>query len=225
MKIIRNIQLILLILFLGMTGLVSAQRIKAELIGGFNKSQVDGDETAGFRKYGFNAGPGVVVPIKGNWSLSLETLYSQEGSRLGKQINDSLDGSYKLRMNYARVPFMLQYTDKEQVSGGLGLSYGRLVFVDEYKNGYRVDSVTLLDGPFDLNDWQFFADIKIRVYRNLKFNMRYSYSIDKIATREVIDSMSGKPNFRDFYHNLWSFRLIWMLNEAPPDKQKKRVAQ
>jgi hypothetical protein len=217
MKNQAKITFIVLILILINT-IGYSQIFKGEVIGGFNKSQVDGDEAYGFKKYGFVGGVGVVAPIFKNWSLSLETLYSQKGSKLRPTSGDSLDGSYKLILNYAEVPFMIQYTDRDIVSAGLGVSWGRLVHVAEFRDGYVVDSVTLLSNVFDRDDWMAFGDIRVRLYKNLILNARYSYSLNKIATRTVIDSQSGKPNERDFYNNLWSFRLIYMINEKRSDK-------
>jgi hypothetical protein len=201
-----------------------SQIFKGEAIVGMNVSQVDGDETYGYHKAGFQGGVGVVAPIYKNWSLSLETLYSQKGSKLKPQFYDSLDGSYHLKLDYAVVPFMIQYTDKENVSAGVGVSWGRLVNVDEFKNGYRVDSVTLTSGVFDRDDWSAFGDVRVRVYKNLIMNMRYEHSIDKIATRTVIDSQGGAPNERDFYNVLWSFRLIYMINEKRSDRSEPKRA-
>lgn len=197
-----------------------AQRFKADVIAGFNASQVDGDETAGFNKLGLNTGAGVTIPLYRNWGIGLETIFSQEGSRLRPQFNDSLDGSYKLLMNYVRVPLRIQYVDKNLVSGGAGVSWGRLVKIEEFRDGFPVDSVTLLDGPFKRDDWQLFADFSIRVYKTFKVNLRYSYSLTKIAHRLVQDSETGNMNMRKFYHNLWAIRLIYTINEAAPEKQK-----
>ncbi len=199
-----------------------SQIFKGEIIGGFNKSQVDGDEAYKFKKWGFTGGVGVVAPLYKNWSLSLETLYSQKGSKQRPRFNDSLDGSYKLFLNYAEVPFMIQYTDRDNVSAGVGVSWNRLVFAEEFRNGYKVDSVSLLSKVFDRDDWIAFGDIRIRVYKNLLLNARYEYSLKKIATRTVIDSQTGKPNERDFYNNLWSFRLIYMINEKRSDKSVRK---
>jgi hypothetical protein len=109
------------------------------------------------------------------------------------------------------------------MSAGLGVSWGRLVHVEEWKNSYRVDSVTLLNGPFSRNDYELFGDVRFRIYRNLKINARYSYTLNKIATRDIRDSMSGRMNTRDFYNNCWSLRLIYMINESPPENKKKNV--
>jgi hypothetical protein len=194
-----------------------SQIFKGEVIGGFNKSQVDGDYCYGFDKYGFVGGVGVVAPIYKNLSLSLETLYSQKGSKLKPQYADSLDGSYKLILNYVEVPFMIQYTDRNIVSAGVGISFNRLVKVEEFRDGYKIDSVSVLTNVFDRNDWMAFGDVKVRVYKNLILNARYSYSLNEIATRMMIDP-TGTPTERLFYNNLWSFRLIYMINEKRSDK-------
>lgn len=222
----KNRRLLLaLVVFAVCTVRSHAQAFRAEIIGGFNLSQVNGDETAGFRKLGFNAGAGVVMPLNKNWSLSFETLYNQKGSRLRKQYNDSLDGSYRLFLNYAEVPFLIQYTDKKFMTIGAGASWGRLVHVEEWKNGYRVDSVTLLNGPFSRDDFQVIADFRFPIYKNLRINARYAYSFKKLATRELRDSMTGRMNTRDFYNNLWSIRLIYTFNESSTLKKNKNVRE
>jgi len=194
------------------------QMFKGEIMAGTNLSQVDGDEAYGFKKLGFVGGVGVVAPIYKNWSLSLETQYAQKGSKLRPQFSDSLDGSYLLKLDYVEVPFMVQYTDRDIVSAGLGVSWGRLVRVEEFRDGYQVDSVSVLTNVFDRDDWMAFGDVRVRLYKGLMLNARYSYSLNKIATRTVIDSETGKPNERDWYNNVWSFRLIYMINEKRPEK-------
>jgi hypothetical protein len=222
----KQVQLTIIISLLALiSNFGFSQVFKGEILGGFNLSQVDGDETAGFRKMGLNGGVGVVAPLYKNWSLSLETIYSQKGSKLKPNSYDSLDGSYKLYLNYVEVPFMVQYTDKDVVSAGAGFSWGRLVSIDEFKDGYRVDSVTLQSGVFDRNDWMAFGDVKLRVYKNLHVNLRYSYSLDGIAARTVIDSQGGKPVLRHFKNNLWTVRLVYRINEKRPDKSSRKKVQ
>ena len=199
-----------------------SQLFKGEIIGGINRSQVDGDFQYRFKKTGLEGGVGVVAPIYKNWSLSLETLYSQKGSKQKRMYDDSLDGSYKLKLNYVSVPFMIQYTDRDVVSAGVGVSYNRLVFAEEYKDGYKVDSVSILSNVFDRDDWQAFGDVRVRLYNNLILNARYSYSIDKFATRMMINPENGRPEERDFYNNLWTFRLIYMINEKRPEKIERK---
>jgi hypothetical protein len=215
---IKELALTLLLIFI-FVHYSEAQFFKAEMIAGTNISQVDGDETYGFKKLGFNGGFGVIAPLGKNWSLSLETLYSQKGSRLRPQRVDSLDGSYKLKLGYAEVPFMIQYTDKDLATLGLGFSWNRLVSVDEMRNGYKIDSVSLTSKVFDKDDFMAFADMRLRVYNNIFANVRYSYSLNKISTRTLRDSETGRMNERDWYNNVWSVRLIYMINEQRPAKK------
>jgi len=218
----KNLRGLIALLLLFFSVSAYSQIFKGEVIGGTNLSQVDGDETYGFKKFGFNGGLGVVAPIHKNWSLSLETLYSQKGSKLRPQYTDTIDGSYKLILNYAEIPFMIQYTDRDIVSAGAGISWNRLVFVEEFKNGYRVDSVSLVSKVFDRDDWMAFGDVRLRIYKNLVLNARYSYSLDKIAKRTVIDSQTGNLITNGFKNNVWTFRLIYMINEKRPDKKERK---
>ena len=98
------------------------------------------------------------------------------------------------------------------------VSWGRLVKAEEFRDGYQVDSVSAVSNVFDRDDWMAFGDVRVRLYKGLILNARYAYSLNKIATRTVIDSETGKPNERDWYNNVWSFRLIYMINEKRPEK-------
>ncbi len=222
MKIIRLFLLFTMIILLSKEKLSAQAFFKAEMIGGFNMSQVNGDETAGFRKFGLNTGLGVVMPVYKNWSLSFETIYTRKGSRLSRQYyTDSLDGSYSLKLNYAEVPFLVIYTDRNFMSAGVGASWGRLVSVSERERRYRNDTVTFLKGPYSKNDFQVLADVRFRLYKNFRFNARYALSVKQLASRNIIDSSTGRLNQRGFYNSVVSFRLIYTINESAPDKIKK----
>ena len=131
---------------------VVAQIIKGEAILGMNLTQVDGDEVYGFHKFGANVGAGVLIPFtkNGKWEVSLEALFTQKGSYQSPQYNDTLNsgevltGEYKLRLNYAEVPVMVMFTDKELISAGAGFAWGRLVGVKEWEHGQLVESVSYL---------------------------------------------------------------------------------
>lgn len=216
--------LLLLILFT-IDQPAQAQNIRGALITGFNITQVDGDEIFGYHKAGLQLGAAAIIQLDKKWSLSLENVFNQKGSKQRARFVDSLDGSYKLRFNYVEVPLMLHYTDKERVTVGAGFSWGRLVSVEEYKNSFRVDSTTLLDGPYKQNDWNILVDVRFRLYKRLKMDIRYAYSIFPIASRVVIDSKSGKPNLRDQYNSVVSFRLMYIFNENLPVAIAPKIAQ
>lgn len=118
--------------------LLHAQIIKGELFVGGNATQVDGDECYHYRKFGVHAGAGALIPITNWMDVGLEVLFNQKGAYKGDSINPHLGlytGRYNLRLNYAEVPVMVYFTDKNRYSIGLGVSYGRVVGLKESING------------------------------------------------------------------------------------------
>jgi hypothetical protein len=193
-----------------------AQVIKGALIGGFNLSQVDGDQVYGFHKFGINAGASAIIPLKNRFSIALEILYSQKGSFQSTlyPYADST-GKYKLRLNYAEVPVLIQYNDKGGFTFSAGMSYGRLVHVAEEQYNRKDkkiewDNVHLNDGTYKNDDFEILGDLRVRLYEGFYFNARYSYSMAKIRTRYFYSPF----NFtRKQYNNFLSFRVIWVIND------------
>lgn len=202
----------------------SAQRIKGALIAGFNLSQVDGDEVYGFRKFGFNVGPSAIIPLTKNWSISIETIFNQKGSYQKAQYSDSIamdtatnqltsyTGAYKLHLNYLEVPVLIHYEDRNSMTVGTGFSWGQLVGAKEWEQGKRIET-TDLSGPYKKNDIDWLFDLRVRIYKKLKLNLRYSYSVAKIRTRSFSYIDGSKTWERKQYNNLISFRLIYIFNE------------
>ena len=214
---------------------LEAQIIKGEAILGMNLSQVDGDEVYGFKKIGANVGGGVLVPFgkRGRWDASFEVLYSQEGSKQGQQYYDStyytcngdsviVTGEYRLNLHYMKIPVMVMFTDKEFISFGAGFSWGRLVGVKEWEQGKLAESTSLNSGTYNKNDFSMLADFRIRIYKSLKFNLRYEYSLVKIRTREFKD-LNCNTWTRKQFNNVISFRLIWVFNEEQSRKNFQNV--
>jgi hypothetical protein len=115
------------------------------------------------------------------------------------------------------VPVLVMYTDKEFVSFGAGLSWGRLVGVKEWEHGRLVETTTINSGTYSKNDFSALADFRIRIYKSLKFNLRYQYSFVKIRTREF-ENLAGDTWIRKQYNNVITFRLIWVFNEEQSRK-------
>ena len=132
--------------------LLHAQIVKGEVFFGGNTSQVDGDECYGFRKFGVHAGAGALIPIVrvNNFTMDvgLEVLFNQKGAHKGDSLKlhqGAYVGRYDLRLNYAEIPLMLYFTDKDRYSIGIGASYGRVVYLDEKHNGIST-GIALGDG-------------------------------------------------------------------------------
>ena len=211
-----------LTLVLGMCGMASAQIIQGALIFGGNLSQVDGDEVYGFNKVGFNAGASAIVPFNNNWSFSIEAIYSQKGAhRKAKFPREEVDGSYDYWLNYAEVPVLIYYNDKDVMTFGAGFSFGRLVQWDEKDN--RINEFNWVDYESDpsINDFSVLGDIKFRVYKNLKMNFRYSYSLVSFREADFHWDYVDYPEHRSQFNNVISWRLIYVINE----KQSRRKAK
>jgi len=135
--------------------LLHAQIIKGEVFAGGNLSQVDGDECYGYKKLGAHAGAGALVPLT-NWlDIGLEVLFNQKGAYKRDSItfNSTYPHAYNLRFNYVEIPLMVYVTDKDAVSFGIGVSYGRMVglkeLVDRQPSSY--DGVTIGTGDGHLH--------------------------------------------------------------------------
>ena len=140
MKRLRIVVLLLASLVAAPT-LLHAQIIKGEVFLGGNITQVDGDECYGFKKFGFHGGAGALVPITSFMDVGLEVLFNQKGAYKRDAItsNSTFPYAYNLRLNYAEIPIMIYLTDKDRVSVGLGVSYGRLVGLTELRDGEPFD--------------------------------------------------------------------------------------
>ena len=204
------------------------QQIMGVLIGGFNASHVEGDDVFGFRKFGVNAGAAAVVPFAEKWSFTVETVYNQKGS-FHKEGGRGMDyryrhdyNHYKLILNYVEVPVLVHFRDKTGLKAGLGASYGRLIEVKEWEDHVRIATTTLNDGPFDLNDYNGLIDIQIPIYKQLKVNARYAFSLFKIREREYLNVDPDEVKIRKQYNRVLSLRLLWYFNEETSRQSRIR---
>lgn len=226
----------------------NAQVIKGGVILGGNLSQVDGDRAYGFKQLGFNVGATAIMPFTEKWSLSIETIFSQEGA-YQKETNVSKDYAlpinglsdtstffaditnyYNLRLNYVRIPVLVHYNDR-RISIGAGFQYGRLVYVKENNRITPSDPSFALPEYYDLdkfsnkNDLSVIADIKFRIWSGLYINARYSYSL--IPIRKVnmvfVDTNTNELWADELkqYNNTITLRLMWVFNDKAGTLKKQ----
>jgi len=221
-----KIVIIILLIISSFSNSVIGQIIKGEALLGLNLSQVEGDEVAGFKKFGLNAGAGVLIPFKKNWDISMEVTYNQKGARESDQYKDTdslgniTTGAYKLRLNYVEVPILVHYTDKEFITIGAGFAWGRLVGVQEWEHGNIIESTKLNSGTYSKNDFSYIIDARIRIKGPLKFGVRYQNSMVKIRTRDFTNEYTGNTWSRDQFNKVLTFRLIYIFNEAQSKRNK-----
>lgn len=193
----------------------SGQVIKGTVIAGGNLTQVEGDETKGWRQFGFNAGLGAILPFgkNKNWGFNLEALFSQKGAYQGAAFDDSVNtNEYRLRLNYFEVPLYFTYTDKDIVSVGLGGYFARLV-------SYREIDRRGMDYPYSEypefrdNDMGFLIDARVRIWKHLHINVRYSQTIGFIRNM-VFYPPYGDAFERKQLNQSIGIRFIYIFNEG-----------
>jgi len=138
---------------------------------------------------------------------------------------------YKLRTDYLEIPLLVHFEDPKSKFGvGLGFAWSRLVYISELEHDFSVTD-TLFEGArrlttsvancginqrYHKNDWSVIADVKIPIYKGLKFNFRFQYSFLPfgkerdffVSKREGADVIPRKP-----FHNTLTFRIIYSFNE------------
>lgn len=217
---------------------MQAQRFQGLFILGGNLSQIDGDEVYGFRRLGFNTGVGVLAPLgkTGHWQLSLEVLFSQKGAR-----ETAEPFPYDCRLHYIDLPLMMHFHDvKGGWTFGVGFQYGRLLKINEHWN-LPNPPIQYMERPKDpipaflYNDFNFVAGIRFGIWKRLKMDIRYQYSL--IPIRENVTFTNSLKPFtedgkavtgykewqRNMRNNVLSFRLIYVFNERSVKEKDRNI--
>jgi len=136
---------------------------------------------------------------------------------------------YNLRTDYLELPLLFHFEDPRSKLGiGIGITWARLVYIKEIQHDFRrTDSTFTTKGAMRIdqakdprryhkNDWGIIIDVKLPIYKALKFNFRFQYSIAPFGKEREFYSTS--PNIkgsisRKPYHNTLTFRLIYSFNE------------
>lgn len=178
---------------------------------GFNTTQIHGDDLAGFKKFGLNAGVGAHVMFTDKWSMSMEILYSQRGASSHLVIKDSYEDWRKIKLDYAEVPILFNYHDKQIAIFGLGVALGTKVRYNEtlVQNDMVID--TLYDGipggdPYKQFDIAGVASVTFLIKNMFGINLRYLHSFTNTGTILFPESNLKK---KGHIHQSASVRLIY----------------
>ncbi len=170
----KQLIIFLMLITLSLASFAQTETFKAGLIGGFNASQIDGDDLAGYNKGGLHVGGTVSVQIANRWRPSIEVLYTQKGSRTS---SDELltKGSYsRFAFDYVEIPLMMNYVD-DGFMLNVGLSFSRLVRIQDL----TIDEIPSIDSEglnIRKNTANMLAGIGYFINNHLGVELRYSYS-------------------------------------------------
>ncbi len=97
------------------------------------------------------------------------------------------------RTDYLELPLLVHFEDPRSKFGiGIGITWSRLVYIKEMQHDFRrfvasdstfnIKGARRIDqdqdpGRYKKNDWGIILDLKIPIYKGLKFNFRFQYSI------------------------------------------------
>ena len=210
------------------TIICNAQNIKGFITSGATLSQIDGDEVYGFKKFGYVGSVGAIIPLesKERWLVSVETMFSQRGAREERSYNSY---HYKVTLPYIEIPVMAHFSDKKGGwTFGAGFSYSRLMGTP--KESFHYDTTGFIpntETPFIKNDFAVIADIRFTIWRGLKFNARYQYSLAPIKKDWDFHIRSSRGQefdehwTRNAYNNSLSARLIWVFGDSQTNNYKQ----
>ncbi len=198
--------LLLMPFFLNAQGEAIPQRFKAGLVLGMNTAQIDGDDSAGFHKFGIVGGLRGVVILTDKMELSMEMLFSQRGSRSSS--NDPNVFPFKITLNYIEVPVAFNYLDWLEGDGEYyklhfhaGFSYGRLL-------SQSSDDLTLsqLGEFFRTNDVSLLAGATFYANKHIGITARYSRSLFPLFERT-----DNSPNADPLIQYFFTFHAVYMF--------------
>ncbi|MFA6151390.1 MAG: outer membrane beta-barrel protein [Chitinophagaceae bacterium] len=180
------------------------------LVGGVNFCQVDGDNYAGYYKIGVNAGAVLYYRISDAFSLSMELLYTQKGSRSNFRKNSSSNiytvVNQKINLSYAEIPVILNLYDKHKSHVGAGFSYAQLISGDETIETVPTNTYDQSLYPFRKVDINFIAQGNLHLIKGLYANLRFQYSL--LPMRKTVDYEFARSQQ---FNNTWVLRVMYLF--------------
>ena len=178
------------------------------LILGGNFCQVDGDNFAGYHRFGLNIGGVAYIKLDEHVTGSMEVLYSQKGAR--STAPQELASGYYITnygtvLNYAEIPVLINFFDDHKNHFGGGLSYARLGTAREYITTNPATTYDPNDYQFKKNDLELLLNGSLHVYKGFFFNLRFQYSL--LSIRSKVPNITRGAQF----NNMWTLRVMYIF--------------
>ncbi len=207
-------KVLILIFFIVISTSTYAQRIGAAVIAGMTASQVSGDQLSGFDKAGLMGGLAAFTPLSARWIIQVELLYVQKGSSSDVD-PDAIDLSvYKMKLNYAEVPVMVEYV-QNKLRFEAGAAVGFLLSSREEDENGELE----FNRPFKKLDFSLNGGIGYQVINKLFLFTRLSNSI--IPIRDFL------PGYNPYFLNKGQYNTVieFTLRYKFKDVQELRVQE
>lgn len=189
---------------------ITAQnRFKAGVVAGFNVSQIRGDDSGGFNKFGVVGGLRAITILDEKMDVSMELLFSQRGSRSSSTEETRLLRDVEIDLNYVEVPVLFNYKDwydeganyyKIQASGGF--AYSRLINSRSAGNTNTHNSEI---ENFNENDVSLILGAEFFITPKISVSARWGTSINLLYNNK------NNPNLNSLRGHFLSFRTNYLF--------------
>lgn len=186
------------------------QRFRAGVVGGFNISQIRGDFTGGYNKFGLVGGLRVNTILTDKMDIGLEIVYSHRGSS-SSSVEENQGFDVQINLDYVEVPILFNYKDwyvededYYKVQATAGFAYSRLI------SGESVGTTNLradIAEDFREDDFSFVIGAEMFFTKKFSLSARWHTSINLLYS--PISSNRDDMGLRPHYI---SFRLNYFLN-------------
>jgi len=185
--ILKRFLLIFLLYLIFLSQKSFSQDFEVGIVGGVDFTQVDGDLSGGYEKFGGLGGFVLTNKFKNDVGFEMQIKYIQKGSR-NVRTRQSGYIYYVIRLQYVEVPVTFSYPlskfskkpylKKLSLKGGLTLGY--LFKAMEDKDGYG-----FLPASPDFNKYElgYVAGFKYKLSKKLYANALFGYSILRVRKK------------------------------------------
>lgn len=149
---------------------------------GVNVSQIDGDNLAGYDKFGFTGGVKVEFPLNAVLDLGIEFLFSQRGSR-SQLIQNRFTELSRIHLNYVELPLVIKWSDWWIEKD----SYYKFNLHGGISNGYLIssntdESPTPINAEINNYDVGLLAGLGFAFTKKWGLTLRYTRSLNTLYT-------------------------------------------
>jgi hypothetical protein len=199
-----NKKILYILLLIIVPSYAFSQRFNGGILAGINASQVDGDNYAGYNKFGFAVGVFISTELSDRISGEIQLRYMQKGAN--KKITDLDPSLYISKLHYIELPLLLRFKLNNKISYHVGPGIGYL-FKSTQENEYG-----FLNPPDGVKFKSFelcgIAGFNYKIYKNLAISVSFSYSILPIANHT--NNQTYYLN-RGSYNNLFTTVFYYQL--------------
>jgi hypothetical protein len=204
---LKKILIPFLLLFI--VHLAEAQRFQGGLVGGFNASQVEGDNFKGYNKPGILASGFVQTDLAPAIFAGMEIKYSQKGSRKRIKPKDPEPEKYIMRLGYIDIPLFVGFRTHDRGAVLAGITPGYLIHGKEFNELGEFPEEDR--HPFNSFDLQPFLGFQFDMLDDVKLDLRFALSVIPIRGQPGEDA-TNYYWLNNQFNNVISLALYYNLD-------------